>query len=185
MVLRGVAGWYAWQGQGAQARVLHPEYTATSNLLPGPVCARVENLQNGRSLEVRITGRGPDDAPGLLQLSVSAAQALGVFPGTAIIQINGLQPVARTVPVSPQKPLPPDRCLWSAPFATLNEALQAKQILADRGIHGLLLAPGILHGKTAYRLRLGPLPTTISLQSLAQVLSKENPEYPFRKLGKE
>ena len=49
-----------------------------------PAIARVTNLENGRSLLVRLNDRGPDNPGRLLGLTPHAAQLLGVQDGTQV-----------------------------------------------------------------------------------------------------
>jgi rare lipoprotein A len=52
--------------------------TAAHRTLPFGTCLRVTNLENGRVVEVRVNDRGPYAAGRILDVSESAARALGM-----------------------------------------------------------------------------------------------------------
>ena len=67
-------------GEVYDARAL----TAAHKTLPLPSLVQVTNLDNGRSVEVRVNDRGPFDDSQLIQLSPGAGAALGINPGDSI-----------------------------------------------------------------------------------------------------
>jgi rare lipoprotein A len=67
---RGVASWYDGIGGG---------YTAAHKTLPLGSKVKVTNLYNGRWVLVRINDRGPFVQGRLIDLSPSAAQAIGIY----------------------------------------------------------------------------------------------------------
>ena len=98
-VERGVASWY---GPG-----FHKVRTSTGDTydmyamsaahktLPLPAYARVTNLQNGRSVVVRINDRGPFVGNRIIDLSYSAAVKLDmVRNGTAFVEVRSIDPSA-------------------------------------------------------------------------------------------
>jgi rare lipoprotein A len=66
--------------------------TAAHRTLPLGTRVRVTNLENGRSVEVRINDRGPFAANRLIDLSYTAAQRLGAI-GTGLFRV-GLKTIA-------------------------------------------------------------------------------------------
>jgi rare lipoprotein A len=62
------------QRRGAEARTL----TAAHPTLPFGTCLRVTNLENGRTVEVRVNDRGPYAGNRIVDVSESAARALGM-----------------------------------------------------------------------------------------------------------
>lgn len=96
----GVASWYG--------EMFHGRYTANGEIydmnaltaahptLPLPTYARVTNLQNGRSIVVRVNDRGPYAADRIIDMSRRSAQALGFKRnGTAKVRVQymGLAPI--------------------------------------------------------------------------------------------
>lgn len=97
----GVASWYGFDHQGKLTASGTPfdarKLTAAHPTLPLNSKARVTNLDNGKSVEVTITDRGPG-APGrAIDLSERAAKAIGM-------KKQGLAPV-EIKPVAPQRPV--------------------------------------------------------------------------------
>lgn len=78
-------------------------FTAAHRSLPLPSFARVTNLDNGKSVIVRVNDRGPFHANRLIDLSYAAAVKLGFREaGTARVEVRALLPedMATSAPVS-------------------------------------------------------------------------------------
>ena len=68
--------------------------TAAHKTLPLPAYVRVTNLQNGRSVVVRVNDRGPFVGNRIIDLSYTAAAKLDMLrDGTAMVEVRTLQPV--------------------------------------------------------------------------------------------
>ena len=81
----GEEGEASWYGPGlygrktASGEVLRPgTLTAAHRTLPFGTCLRVTNLENGRAVEVRVNDRGPYAASRIIDVSETAARALGM-----------------------------------------------------------------------------------------------------------
>ena len=90
---RGVASWYGKEFHGklaANGEVFDMRaYTAAHRKLPLGSIVRVINLENGKSVQVRINDRGPYVNGRMLDLSQAAAQELDmVEAGTTVVQIE-------------------------------------------------------------------------------------------------
>jgi rare lipoprotein A len=89
----GVASWYGYPFQGRRTSNgeiydMH-EFTAAHRTLPFNARVRVTNLRNGKQTEVRINDRGPFVANRVIDLSLSAAQAIDmVGTGTAPVRLE-------------------------------------------------------------------------------------------------
>jgi rare lipoprotein A len=101
-VQEGVASWYGIPFDGhrtsnGEIYDMH-QFTAAHRTLPFGALVRVTNLRNGKQTEVRINDRGPFVADRVIDLSLSAAQAIDmVGPGTAPVRlemISGANPFA-------------------------------------------------------------------------------------------
>jgi rare lipoprotein A len=118
----GVASWYGPTFYGhytANGEAYNAEaLTAAHRTLPMPVNVRVTNLENGRSLIVRVNDRGPFAKGRILDVSEHAAKLLGFYDvGSARVRVtfvsrayldNGQPPpsetpvqVATAVPAAP------------------------------------------------------------------------------------
>jgi len=81
--LEGNASWYGIDFHGRLAadgsRYNMYEFTAAHKTLPFGTRLLVTNLNNGRSVKVTITDRGPFIEGRIIDLSFSAAQAIGLL----------------------------------------------------------------------------------------------------------
>ena len=74
----GTASWYALTSQTANGEMADPEaMTAAHRSLPLGTRVRVENLDNGRRLELRINDRGPFIEGRIIDVTRAAADRLG------------------------------------------------------------------------------------------------------------
>jgi rare lipoprotein A len=78
--------------------------TAAHRTLPLGTEIRVTNLENGRSVQVRINDRGPHVRGRIVDLSSSAAAALGFSTGVARVRIEILSHPVRKEQSSPRHP---------------------------------------------------------------------------------
>lgn len=90
----GTASWYGWESGTTTSmgtRFNPRDFSAASRTLPLPTCVQVTNLDNGLSALVLVNDRGPFVSGRLLDLSMGAAQALGVTrTGTARVRVVAL-----------------------------------------------------------------------------------------------
>ncbi len=89
----GLASWYGYPYHGRQAasgEVYDMEqFTAAHRTLPFQTRVRVTNLENQRSVDVRITDRGPFIDGRIIDLSRAAARQVAMLgPGTAQVRIR-------------------------------------------------------------------------------------------------
>tara|TARA_R110002110_G_scaffold1531_15_gene6876 strand:- start:1157 stop:2137 length:981 start_codon:yes stop_codon:yes gene_type:complete len=89
----GIASWYGPQFHGkrtANGELFDQEQlTAAHPTLPMPILVRVTNLENGRSVVVRVNDRGPFVAGREIDLSRKAAELLGYErKGTARVRVQ-------------------------------------------------------------------------------------------------
>ena len=93
----GLASWYGEQHQGratASGEIFDSaRFTAAHRTLPLGTRLRVTNLENGRTIRVRVNDRGPYVAGRVLDLSQAAAGALGmVEEGVVWVQLDVIDP---------------------------------------------------------------------------------------------
>lgn len=89
----GVASWYGPTFYGkrtANGEIYNAgDLTAAHRTLPLPVNVRVTNLDNGRSLIVRVNDRGPYAKGRIIDVSEAAAKLLGFYgQGTAKVRVT-------------------------------------------------------------------------------------------------
>lgn len=157
----GVASWYGPGFNGkrtASGEVYDQEdLTAASDTLPLGTRALVTNLQNGRSVQVRINDRGPFVKGRQIDLSHGAASALGIVnPGTARVRIDVLR--------MPQ--LEPGYFVQAGSFSSSSNAQQLgarlSQYFSDVRVEQLSVA-----GRPIYRVRMGAFPDHASAMARA------------------
>jgi rare lipoprotein A len=131
-VERGIASFYGNKFHGYKTSNLEEydmyQFSAAHKTLPLPSYARVTNLQNGKSVIVRINDRGPFHENRIIDLSFAAAVKIGVWPsGTGLVEVRAIDPgdpasvaappfvqtTPKPAPVS--APPPPARSYASAP----------------------------------------------------------------------
>jgi rare lipoprotein A len=89
-------GWASWYGEPYHGRAassgevynMH-DLTAAHQRLPFDTVVRVKNLNNKKTVEVRINDRGPFKRNRIIDLSYAAAKAIGMIgPGSARVRIE-------------------------------------------------------------------------------------------------
>lgn len=96
----GVASWYGqdFHGRRTSSGDVYDMYqmSAAHKSLPLPTYVRVVNLENGRSVVLRVNDRGPFVDDRIIDLSFAAATRLGIVAqGTARVEVVALDPPAR------------------------------------------------------------------------------------------
>jgi rare lipoprotein A len=148
-VEEGLASYYGnkFHGRRTSSQEVYDMYafTAAHRSLPLPSFARVTNLENGRSVVVRVNDRGPFHDGRVIDLSYAAAVKLGIHPrGTGRVEVRGLTPGNDTRPAyaaasagSVTRPAGPG--LQASAIDSLVETLPAVRMPA--GVPGVAAAP--------------------------------------------
>ncbi len=94
---RGIASWYGTQFHGRKTsngeRYNMFAMTAAHRSLPLPTYVKVTNLENGKSVVVRVTDRGPFHKDRIIDLSYVAAAKLGILGrGTGRVEVESIDP---------------------------------------------------------------------------------------------
>lgn len=102
---RGVASWYGPGFHRERTSTGEPYdmygMTAAHKTLPLPAYVRVTNLQNGRSVVVRVNDRGPFVGNRIIDLSYTAAAKLDMLRnGTAMVELRSIDPTAAPPPLT-------------------------------------------------------------------------------------
>jgi len=166
-VERGIASWYGTKFHGRRTSSGEPynmyAMTAAHRSLPLPTYAEVTNLENGRSVTVKINDRGPFRENRILDLSYAAAYRLGITEtGTGLVEIRAIDP---TPPAHQTASTPDSRPVAGNPqiylqLGAFSERDNAERLLTRlRGITPTQIHVDPIHasGSTLYRVRLGPL----------------------------
>jgi rare lipoprotein A len=174
-VERGIASWYGNKFHGYTTSTFEKydmyAYSAAHKTLPLPSYARVTNLENGRSVVVRINDRGPFAQNRIVDLSYVAAVKIGVWPkGTALVEVRALDPEhpqselpsaappsARAAATPPEKRPKPALYLQVGAFGDRTNAEHAAQTLRSAHLGQVRVVAVQVNGKTVQRVQLGPL----------------------------
>jgi len=141
----GIASWYGptFYGKRTANGELYDgnSLTAAHKTLPMPVNVRVTNLDNGKSIVVRVNDRGPYARGRIIDLSRHAAELLDVVQtGTARVRVTylaradlgpGKAPAPATPPaIANALPAAPSGRVESAPLASVPGAAVAAPVQA-------------------------------------------------------
>lgn len=102
----GVASWYQMGHTTANGERYNPDgMTAAHRSLPFGTVVEVKNLNNGRSVRLRINDRGPFVGGRIIDVSRGGARKLGLFgSGTARVKVTTLYSGNRTSLSKPATP---------------------------------------------------------------------------------
>ncbi|WP_374349128.1 septal ring lytic transglycosylase RlpA family protein [Chitinimonas sp.] len=130
----GIASWYGRKFNGKNTASGEPydmfKLTAAHPTLPVPSYAKVTNLDNGKSVVVRINDRGPFHKSRVMDMSYAAAYRLGYHnKGSARVRIEALVPgqLELTAPAPSVATLEPGAALAA------TDALAALALEAEKG----------------------------------------------------
>ncbi|TXS94634.1 septal ring lytic transglycosylase RlpA family protein [Parahaliea aestuarii] len=170
---RGIASWYGtkFDGRKTSNGEVYDLYAASAahKTLPIPCYARVTNLDNGRSVIVRVNDRGPFHSDRLIDLSYGAAVKLGYMEhGTAPVEVEVL--TVAGVDDRRGTPLGDYRYLQLGAYSTEDSARQLTSRLASEIDAPVFVAPVETAGKLLYRVRIGPLNSNEALLVLQEQL---------------
>jgi rare lipoprotein A len=156
---RGLATWYGrrYHGRMTSSGEIYDMYamTAAHTVLPIPSYVRVTNLQNGRSVIVRVNDRGPFIDNRLIDVSYTAAHRLGILAtGSALVEVESILPDATGAMVA-AAPTPAPAPREAAPGAAASPAADsppapahaAPQVPLAAGAGGFYLQLGAFGSK--------------------------------------
>ncbi|MBV9825226.1 MAG: septal ring lytic transglycosylase RlpA family protein [Alphaproteobacteria bacterium] len=128
----GTASWYGSQFQGratSDGEIFDMnEVSAAHKTLPLPSVVEVTNLQNGRSLQMRVNDRGPFVDGRIIDLSRRAAQLLGYEgAGTTQVRVRILKDESIQVAEAAMRGQAPRTMIAQIPAATQTRALSYSQ----------------------------------------------------------
>ncbi|MFP4154074.1 MAG: septal ring lytic transglycosylase RlpA family protein [Halothiobacillaceae bacterium] len=175
---QGIASWYGpgFHGKRTSSGETYDMYamTAAHTTLRLPAYVRVRNLENGRSVVVRVNDRGPFAGNRLIDLSYAAAQRLGmVETGTALVELEVVgpgSPAGRSVGSSGGL----SAARWGenvymqvGAFSQVDNARRLAEYLRAGGLEGVREVPG--DGFT--RVWIGPLSSVDVADSVGRRLA--------------
>lgn len=185
---RGVASWYGTKFHGRRTSSGEPydmyAMTAAHKTLPLPTYVHVTNLDNGRSVVVRVNDRGPFHSNRIIDLSYTAAWKLGTLgKGTGYVEVTAIDPRApEPVMTKASAPAPRDGpvqlYLQTGSFSVRANAEQMKWKMQSVSGGPVNIQPVQIGGRITYRVRVGPIPDVTRADRLAQRITDLGHEEP-------
>ncbi|WP_318247425.1 septal ring lytic transglycosylase RlpA family protein [Microbulbifer agarilyticus] len=193
---RGHASWYGTKFHGrktANGEVYNMyAMSAAHKTLPLPSYAKVTNLDNGRSIIVRVNDRGPFVPGRIIDLSYTAAQKLGyIDKGVARVEVEALDPASlpsametlavekdaaarNGLPEDASFKLPDNTFLQVGAYSSSLQAEQIRAQLAATFGYPVSVSPVNRGGKMLYRVRIGPIEQQRALVALRESVEQHN-----------
>ena len=163
-VERGVASWYGPTFHGGRTATGETydmnAMTGAHPTLPLPTWVRVTNLQNGRSVVVRLNDRGPFSNNRIIDLSHAAAEQLDMIrAGTAMVEVQSLAGgSAGAESASVAQPAAAPRFFAQAgAFAEEENARRMAERLRGARIGEVAVSETRVDGRRIFRVRVGPV----------------------------
>lgn len=175
----GTASWYGlkFHGEHTSNGETYDMYSlsAAHKTLPLPTWLRVTNLDNNRSIVVRVNDRGPFHDDRIIDLSYAAAHKLGYAnKGTARVKLEAIafdQPVlAQVSPDDQFKPF-----VQVAAYSSEKSAYQIKQRLQGLMPQAtVFVAPSPNSEQSLFRVRIGPFDSRQEAAQAQQLVAQAN-----------
>jgi rare lipoprotein A len=165
----GLASWYGepYHGRRTSSGEVYDMYqlTAAHREVPLGSWVEVTNLQNGRSLTVRVNDRGPFIEGRIIDLSYAAASILGVVgPGVVPVRVRLARPA-----IDGRVPSPYTVQVGSFIVESSARALKAE---LDSRVPGARIVQAVVGGDVFYRVRVGRFSSRPDAQATAQRLAR-------------
>lgn len=157
-VEQGVASWYGPDFHGKRTATgetydMHG-MTGAHPTLPLPTWVRVTNLQNGRSVDVRLNDRGPFAKNRIIDLSRAAAERLDMIgTGTALVEVQSLAAGAPPALATARSQF----YAQAGAFADEGNARRLAERLRSAGIAGVAVSEARVDGRRLFRVQAGPV----------------------------
>lgn len=166
---RGIASYYGTKFNGYKTSDFETydmyKFSAASKVLPLPSFARVTNLENGKSVIVRINDRGPFMPNRIIDLSLAAAVRIGIWPkGTGLVEVQGIDPAHPTAEPAPVTAVTartgrqPQLYVQVGAFADPANAERLAARLRSLNLGAVRVIAAAVDGRTLQRVQIGPLP---------------------------
>ncbi len=157
---RGLASWYGTKFQGKRTSSGEPydlyAMTAAHRSLPLPTYVEVKNLQNGRSVIVKVNDRGPFRKDRIIDLSYTAAVKLGILDyGTGLVEVHAID----TSGAETSRSATQEHARLYLQVGAFRERRYAEQLRANIEAQriGKVRIVELAGGSTPYTVRVGPL----------------------------
>jgi rare lipoprotein A len=169
----GVASWYGnkFHGHLTSSRERYDMFgmSAASRDLPLPTYVKVTNLENGRSVVVRVNDRGPFKSNRLIDVSYAAAKKIGLIGrGTGKVRVTAIN---LGKPKSLDS-LATRRFLQVGSFSESSNANRYKSKITQMTQSPVKVRRIIANNRPVYRVEVGPFTDQQSLDNTQRNLQK-------------
>lgn len=186
---RGLASWYGTKFHGKRTSSGEPydlyAMTAAHKTLPLPTYVEVTNLDNGRSVIVKVNDRGPFHDDRIIDLSYTAAMKLDmVQDGTSLVEVTAIsfeepqgdRPVRTTMFPEPTSGKSSDAGIHDVfiqvgAFGDRANAERRQQELRSANIENAFIHEERSRERVLYRVRIGPVTDVVQYDSLVDELA--------------
>jgi rare lipoprotein A len=175
---QGIASWYGsdFHGKKTASGEIYDMYamTAAHKTLPISSYARVTNLENQRSVIVRINDRGPYHGNRVMDLSYAAAQKLDLEQaGTGAVEIKAIAPEQALAQLqNAAEKQDKNVYLQVGTFGNKKKALKLQNKIAAHQLPQPEILPSTHKGSTLYKVQMGPIESPESVHKLNIQLAK-------------
>lgn len=171
---RGVASWYGskFHGRRTSSGETYDMYkmTAAHKKLPLPTYVEVTNLENGRSVVVKVNDRGPFHQNRVIDLSYVAAAKLGIVArGTGLVEVRAIDPRQPLRADKAPKALDhkPGLFIQAGAFGNRDNALRMQTRLRNQLEQPVRISTVQQNGQQLHRVQVGPLLSVASADTVS------------------
>lgn len=179
---RGMASWYGTKFHGKRTSSGEPYdlygMTAAHKTLPLPTYVKVTNLQNGRSVTVKVNDRGPFHDDRIIDLSYTAAAKLGILGnGTGKVEVRAINTdvgdtmqLAHATPATQVATASQTLYLQVGAFSSEQNAERLRNEIIDQQIGKVRIVETSGNAGTFYKVQVGPFSDTSEADRVARAL---------------
>ncbi len=191
---RGLASWYGTKFHGKRTSSGEPYdlygMTAAHKTLPLPTYVEVTNLNNDRSVIVKVNDRGPFHGDRLIDLSYTAAVKLGIVGnGTGEVEVESIDTATLTtdsatgsatgtaaVVAAAAAPGPVSRpddallYLQAGAFSNRENAERLQEKIRSENIGAVRIVENTVDNTTFYKVQVGPLANDAAVDQTTRAL---------------
>jgi rare lipoprotein A len=177
-IKKGIASWYGpgFHGKKTATGEIFDMYemTAAHKTLPIPSYAQITNLENNKTVVVRINDRGPYVGNRVLDLSYAAAKKLGIQHDglgeveiKAISTLQALPQIQKTAEIQNKKVY-----LQVGSFGSQSKALKLQDKIAAHNLPETTILASKNRKNTQYKVQMGPIKSSDNAEKLSYQLAK-------------
>ena len=163
----GIASWYGpdFHGKPTSSGEIYDMFqlTCAHNSFQLGTVVMVTNLENGRSVELKVNDRGPFVKERIIDVSFTAAQILGMWgKGTAFVKVEGFGPLIDPVQT------------FTLQVGSFNDEVKARQLAEQlkQAFDGVHMATVETSTQKYFRVRIGQFKTKERALVVAEQLSR-------------